>query len=709
MRNDTTDVPAAFPLIALITGLAIPLVSPWLASPWLAIAGLLLISLRIRPAFFAALGIFLSLQLQSRVAREQTAFDAIDPEVFTMVEAPLERDWAQRDDSFLLRASRFTANGVAFETPIAVYARFRPPEMVMEATLRAEGFVRRNEYGQYTLSIKSPELMSYEGALPRWHPAAWNRALANSLERHARDHPDEVALAQALILGRGERLSEELKESFRGGGTYHLLVFSGLQIAFAAGLLALLLRWLHAPRVADWLLLAFALLAPLFIGPTASVSRASIGIGLYALSRICKRPTSVENLWCVAALLRLVLEPGDLTSASFHLTYAGAGALMFIGRQLRVKPLSYLVAAEVAIAPLTLFHFHQYALGGALLTFVMAPLIFAMLVLSALAAAFPPLLHVIGWLHRLCTMLNALGFSGWLAAPPSVALIGGAALALLSIAMLRRRTRAFALIAALLIPTLAAVLRSRQTVDVPTVTFFDIGQGDAILLRTPTHAVLVDGGRGDRILPLLADRGIRRLDAVVLSHAHPDHCEGLAHALAGIDAGTIWISPRKFLGECAALVLEAARVPIRLARDGDTLTLGDIKLTAHIAETRFRRAPENNASIVLRAEVGGRSFLLTGDIEQEAELYLNDHDLRADVLKVAHHGSRTSTSDTLLDNVNPRLAMISCGRRNLFGHPHPSVLEALDERRIRTWRTDRDGTIDVQVRERRLYVRSGLD
>jgi len=708
VRNDPTDVPAAFPLIALVAGLAIPLVSPWLA-----IAGLLLVSLRVRAAFFAALGIFLSLQLQTRLGREHTAFDAVDPERFITLEAPLERDWAQRDESFLLRASRFTANGIAFETPVAIYARFPPREIAMEATLRAEGFLRRNERGEYTLGVKSPELLSYEGVLPRWHPAAWNRALANSLERHAREPSDEladeVALAQALVLGRGERLSEELKDSFRGGGTYHLLVFSGLQIAFAAGLLALLLRWLHAPRAADWLLLAFALLAPLFIGPTASVSRASTGIGLYALSRICKRPTSVENLWCVAALMRLILEPGDLTSASFHLTYAGAGALMFIGRQLRVKPIAYVVAAEVAIAPLTLFHFHQYALGGALLTFVMAPLIFAMLVLSALAAAFPPLLHAIGWLHRLCTMLNALGFSGWLAAPTLAALIGGAALALLSIALLRGRTRAVALIAALLIPTLAAVLRSRQTVDAPTVTFFDIGQGDAILLRTKSHAVLVDGGRGDRILPLLADRGIRRLDAVVLSHAHPDHCEGTAHAVAGVDVGTIWISPRRFHGECAGLVLEAARAPIRLARDGDTFNLGDIQLTAHIAETRFRRAPENNASIVLRAEMGGRSFLLTGDIEKEAELYLSDHDLRADVLKVAHHGSRTSTSGTLLDNVNPRLAVISCGRRNLFGHPHPSVLEALDERRIRTWRTDRDGTIDVEVRQRRLYVRSGLD
>ena len=703
MRNDT---PAAFPLIALITGLAVPLVHPWPAA-----IGLLLICPKVRPAFFAALGIFLSLQLQSRMAAEHAAFAKFDPGVFVTIEAPLERDWSARDESFVLRASHFTVEGTHFETPVAIYARFPPPEMVMEATVRAEGFLRRNEWGEYSLGVKSPALLSYEGALPRWHPRAWNRALANSLERHAGEHGDEVALAQALLLGRGERLTEEMKTSFRGGGTYHLLVFSGLQIAFAAGLLAALLRWLHAPRASDWLLLAFALLAPLFIGPTASVSRASVAIGLYALSRLCRRPTSLENLWCVAALLRLIFEPRDLTDPSFHLTYAGAGALLFIGRHCRPRWLGYVIAAEVAIAPLTLVHFHQYALGGSLLTFVMSPLIFAMLVVSALACVFPPLLHVIALLHRACTMLNGLGMSGWFAAPPLPALILGAAAALLSIAMLRERGRAIALIVALLVPSIAAVVRftTQRNVEHPTVTFFDIGQGDAIALRSGTHTVLVDGGRGERILPLLADRGIRALDAVVLSHAHPDHCEGLARVLASFEVRSIWISPKRFRGECAAQVLESARAPIHLVRDGDTLALGDLRLTAHVADSRFRRAPENNASIVLHVGAAKRSFLLTGDIEKEAELWFADRSLKADVLKVAHHGSRSSSSPAFLDNVAPRLAVISCGRHNLFGHPHAPVIEALDERRIRTWRTDLHGSIDVAVRDGHLYVTSRRD
>jgi competence protein ComEC len=698
-------LPAALPLIALIAGLATPLVHPWTA-----IAGLSILALRWRPAIFAALGIFLSLQVQSRESAERAAFASFDRERFVTIVAPLERDWAERESAFLLRASHFEANGIPFETPLGVYARFEPSEMQMQATLRAEGFLQEGEFGGYTLSVKAPELMTYEGALPRWHPAAWNRMLANRLERAANEYPEEVALAQALLLGRGERLTREMRDSFRNGGTYHLLVFSGLQIALAAGVLAALLRWLHAPRASDWLLLTFAALAPLFIGATASVSRATIGIGLYALSRILKRPTSIENLWCVAALARLILEPRDLTEASFHLTYAGAGALLFIGKHFR-KPLGHLVAAESAIAPLTLFHFHQYALGGSVVTLVMSPVIFAMLTMSLLACIHPAMLKGIRVLHRLCILLNAGGFAGFFAAPPLSAMLAAAAGALLALAFLRGRARAVAITVALLVPSAAAVVRStaREAVDAPTMTFFDVGQGDAIAIRSGAQTVLVDGGRGERILPLLVDRGIRRIDTVILSHAHPDHCEGLARVLAHLDVGAIWITTRRFRGECASQILEAARSPIHFVRDGDRLTIGDFTLTAHIVDARFRRAPENNASIVLRAEAGGRSFLLTGDIEKEAELWLADRDLRADVLKVAHHGSRSSTSEALLENVDPRIAVISCGRRNLFGHPHADVLDALEARNVRVWRTDRDGTVDVSVREGRLYCNSRFD
>lgn len=719
MSLPKTDVPAAAPLVALVAGLA---AGPVLAEPRLAVGSLALAALlamgtrRLRWVatflLFAALGVLLATRVAERRAAERRHVASLHPERFVTIQAPLERGWAARDESFVLRSPRFAANGIAIDVPVAIYARFDPPPISTESHVRIEGFLRENEHGDYVVSAKSSELLAYEGELPRWHPAAWNRMLAIRLDRHLATHPEEVALAQALLLGRGERLTEEMREGFKRGGTYHLLVFSGLQIAFAAGLLAALLRWIHAPRASDWMLLLFAALAPPFIGSSASVARASVAIALYALSRILRRPTSVENLWCVAALLRLAFEPRDLTDPSFHLTYAGAGALLFIGKHLmKTAWASHALAAEVTITPVTLYHFHQYTLGGSLLTLAMAPVIFAILVVASLACIWPRFLDAIRLLNRICAAINGLGLSGYFAAPPITTLIFAAGVALLILGLLRERTRAVALALVLLIPSLAAVQRSfsRRSVEHPQVTFFDVGQGDAIAIRDGRHTMLVDGGRERRLLGILADSGIRRIDSIVLSHAHPDHCETLPEIIQRFDVGRVLVSPHRFRGDCARRLLAACSetlTPIVLVRDRQELAVGTMTLTVHAADRRFRRSPENNASVVLHARAGGRSFLLTGDIEREAELHFDDRDWRADVLKVAHHGSRSSTGGSFLDAVAPRLAVISCGRRNLFGHPHSDVTDELAARHIRTLRTDRDGEITVDVVNGRLYVRT---
>lgn len=711
------DIPAALPLIGFIAGLAL---APILVNPLACVIGSIVVAILLRHAtpVFIALGILIALHLGAQREIERRAFAAIDEERFTTVEVPLDRDWSPRGASFVLRAETFHANGTRFREPISIYTRFAPPVIELQSHIRAEGLLRRNERGYYTFTLKSPLLMAYHGEVRG--PARWNRRIANRLRPHAASHRSEVALIEALVLGRGERLTDEVRDSFKRGGTYHLLVFSGLQIAFAAAFLAMLLRWLHAPRASDWLLLAFAIGAPLFIGHTASVVRASIAIGLYALARILGRPTSFENLWCVAALLRLAIEPRDLTDPSFHLTYAGAGALLFIARGR--KWIAHALAAELAITPLTLFHFHQFAIGGSLLTLAMSPLIFAMLVISMLACALPcdALFISIGALHRVCVAMNVAAFSGFFTAPSLAAMIAGFGLALFALTL--RERRAIAMSIALTIPIVAAVLqfRAARIVEHPRVTFLDVGQGDGIVIRTGDRNVLVDGGgmsEGSRfgetrLIPMLLDRGIRRLDAVVLTHAHPDHCGGLPAVVTHLDVGEVWISPRRFRGDCAMQLLEACRTtrtPIRLLRDGHQQSFGEAKLAVHIADRNFRRSPDNNASVVLQVTLGMRTILLTGDIEREAEAYFSDRMLHSDVLKTAHHGSKSSTTPFLLDNVSPKIAVISCGRRNLFGHPHPAVIEALETRGIRIWRTDRDGTIDLDVRSGRIEVRREID
>ena len=733
------DVPAAFPLIAFITGLACASAlvnSNLVAGALLAVAALCAaaraqrassVPVRASATFlFAALGVLVAARAQSRAAGEAQSFATFESDRFVVLEAPLHAGWSPRGDAYMLRVAGFTAtqeqHRATTDDDCLIYGRFDPPVMAMESTVRAEGFLRRNERGIWTLSVKSPRLVTYHGAFSTWSPAAWNRFLANRLSPHAAAHPIEVALVEALVLGRGERLTDDIRDNFRRGGTYHLLVFSGLQIALAAAVIAALLRWLHAPRISDWSLLAFAAMAPLFIGATASVSRASIAIGLYAVSRIARRPTSYENLWCVAALVRLLIAPHDLLDPGFQLTFAGAGSLFFVGKHLvKRRWIGQVIAAEVVMTPLTVFHFHQYALAGSLLTIALTPPIFAMLVTGIAACALPcnATFAAMGALHRVCMLVNGFGAfaSGFFAAPPALSLVIAFGVALLAVAMLKRRTRAFTIIVALLIPLMAAAFRGDRFANV-RMTMLDVGQGDSILIRDATHNVLVDGGgRNDdarfgesKLLPMLVDRGVRTLDAVVLTHAHPDHCGGLPAVLRHLRVRELWISPRRFRGDCAARLLEASgHTTIRLLRDRETHTLGALSIDVLLQDRTFRKAPENNASVALRITAAGRRILLTGDLEANGESDLADRDIRADILKVAHHGSRTSTTAPLLEAVQPRVALISCGRHNLYGHPHPRVLDALAEADVRTWRTDRGGSIDVDLTGGRIYVRPEID
>ena len=726
MRDDT---PAALPLIAFVAGLALGLRLSDAAA--LVLVAILLCGLRRIRLALACLAVAGGIataahQVSIREAGDR-ALARFPADRFTEVIAPLSRDWAGSGDGYVLRCDRFRAGGVEFARPLTIYSRFPPTPIGMQGSLRAQGFLRRSLRGESILSLKSPRLLTYGADRKLYLPSTWNRILVMRLRPFAPRFPVEVALSEAIALGHGEHLDEAIRTDYRRGGTYHLLVFSGLQIALAALILSRLLSALRAPRVADWVLLFLSLLAPLFIGPSASVSRATVGLGLYAFSRILHRPTTVENLWCLAALVRLILVPADLGEAAFHLTFAGSGAMLFIARPWaagRLRWGTYALAAEAAITPLTLFHFHQYALGGSVMTMLMTPLIFVMLCLGLIACAVPcpALFHCLGALHAVCGMLNGAvaPVSGFFSAPSAAALIGSGVLALAVIAVTRGARRSGALLMLCSIPVFSAVRAARQDVAFPQLTVLDVGQGDALLLRTPGHAVLIDsGGRmGDdrfgemTLLPMLLDRGVRKLDTAVLTHAHPDHCGGMPAVVSSLAVKQMWISTNRFRGPCAASLLDAAaasETPLHLIRDGDVQSFAGMRLTMRLAGRRFKHSPENNASVVTEAVLGTRNLLLTGDIEGDAEETLASRLRPATVLKVAHHGSRTSSSAELLDAVRPAIALISCGRANLFGHPHRSVLEGLRHRGIQVWRTDRNGSIEVDFRGAHVFVHPEID
>ncbi len=270
-------------------------------------------------------------------------------------------------------------------------------------------------------------------------------------------------------------------------------------------------------------------------------------------------------------------------------------------------------------------------------------------------------------------------------------------------------------------PGLAAALDPRLHVDA-----IDVGQADCILIRAPhMHAMLVDGGGrleragsggvvaqpiGDRIaartvLPFLLRHWVLRLDAVVLTHPHGDHAGGLPLILARERVGTLYDSAQLYDGPAYQRALDVARarhVPWLRAQRGVAFNLGPstrVKILApELPLITGTSSDINNNSVVLRVEFGKTAILLTGDAQSEAEARLLSHggaDLRADILKVGHHGSAYSSTPAFLAAVHPKIAIISCGRHNVFGHPSPQTLAALQNAGAEVYRTDLNGGITL--------------
>lgn len=239
--------------------------------------------------------------------------------------------------------------------------------------------------------------------------------------------------------------------------------------------------------------------------------------------------------------------------------------------------------------------------------------------------------------------------------------------------------------------------------------FLDVGQGDAIVIQTPTgHVLIVDtGGRtaedemGRRvIMPFLRAKGINDVDAVILTHPDEDHIAGAVTILDRFPVHRLLISGISSTNTTYSRILHLAeqrRVTTSMLTRGQQIQFRDGVVAEVLNPSPTDAVSHNNGSIVLRVQYGSTSVILTGDAEALAENEISRlcGDVHADVLKLGHHGSHTSTTRLFLDAVNPQAAIISVGRRNQFGHPHPDVLNRLSERHIPIFRTDRDGEVSL--------------
>ena len=244
-----------------------------------------------------------------------------------------------------------------------------------------------------------------------------------------------------------------------------------------------------------------------------------------------------------------------------------------------------------------------------------------------------------------------------------------------------------------------------------TVAFLDIGQGDAILIRSPNgRTMLIDGGNSSRdglevIIPKLREWDASRLDVMVATHPDADHIGGLPAVLENFPVGAVALTGQvhttqiyeRFLKDIRDLGIDTIRT-----RTGTPISFDPaVMVTVLGPDDRFVEVEgdNNNASIVIRLTYGRVSFLFTGDAEgeEEAAILASGANLRSTVLKVGHHGSRDSTGDAFLTAVAPQIGVISAGEANRFGHPHREVLERLEQAGVQVLRTDQSGTITMST------------
>lgn len=531
---------------------------------------------------------------------------------------------------------------------------------------------------------------------------------------------DHASFLIGLTLGVGDDLPEQWQKDFQVAGLLHLLAVSGGNVAFFLMGLGYCIRVLPFSRRVE--LGIFIVAVGFFIVLTAmesSVVRAGTMAGLVLLSRFWLRKTHWPSLMAVSVLTILLFQPFMIYEMGFQLSFFAVwGLFVWAGPFMKFLEIRWhwpvwlaatmgaTLAAQLAVLPYSLVLFHQISLIAPFSNLLFATLIIPASPLLVLLLLSIPMGPVMGWLFGLSSLYLELlirtgsffaelpGASLQVPVPPGWMVLTAYLLQFLlryrpcKLSQIQYKRLAWGFLA-------IVFLSWWHPWPYPLeVVLLDVGQGESVFIRFPNgKTMLVDGGGsmlgesqiGNQVVvPYLQRLGIRALDLVVLTHAHGDHYQGLLQ----IDEEIPFRLFLHGLSEKANLpsdlevwLRNQPQSKVRLLEGGESILI-DPDVLLEVKQAQFSGDGSNNDSVVLYLRFGQTELWLTGDMEKEAEAALkvgNEFSTSETLLKVAHHGGATSTSESLLSRTSPEIALISAGRSNRYGHPSPEVVERLKQ------------------------------
>jgi competence protein ComEC len=577
-----------------------------------------------------------------------------------------------------------------------------------------------------------------------WRPLLRTAGVRRVDSVFTRDAP----MARALLLADMHLIPTDMRQRWARSGLVHLLSVSGVHVAIVATALLMLGTALRLSQAhATILAIAVTAIYVIILGLPPPAVRAGVMFTAVLIARLRQRPASEWSVLVLGALLPVLVDPAAPLDLGWQLSVLGVAALAASGRftrrlgwdgagrlQALRREFTASVVASLASAPIIAWYFGTMSLVAPAANIVAAPLVSVLQPTLFLALLCAPSLEVARFVadaaHPVLALLDGIATHAaaptWAAvelAPTLAESLCAAVLVVALLAAMIQRDPATPLLGAScagVVLTWGALMPSRGS-GALELHLLDVGQGDAIALRTPHGAwVVIDAGGGApgidhgrrTVLPYIRRLG-GDVQAFILSHPHLDHVGG---APALISAAR----PRRYFDGAFAGGTEAYRASLESAathgvhwsrvHPGDTAQVDGVTLRFLAPDSAWTAglSDANLASTIVRVEYGEHAMLFTGDAEAEEERWLLDNVplqwLRADVLKVGHHGSRTSSQPDFLDAVAPTLALVSVGRGNRYGHPSPVVLRELATRQITVVRTDMVGTTVVRSDGRTLTV-----
>lgn len=535
-------------------------------------------------------------------------------------------------------------------------------------------------------------------------------------------------LAISLIVGDRSHISSEVEDNFKKANLMHMLAISGAHFSYVILIATFISNRLQHKRLGQLIQIIAIIFFMNLTGNTASVVRAGIMSILLIGSSICKRQNDSLNNIAISAIIQIINNPYIIFDSGFMLSYSGVlGIILFykkISEHIHFKSIALTISANIFIIPIMIYNFHTIS-GSFIISNICASWLLGIIIILEFISLCIPIKLLYMILDLLIMMLRKIAEIcanipfAQMYVPRYAIFFVIVIYILIFCRKLKCKKYVYSFltigVSILLIVNFTDVYQDRMRIN-----FIDVGQGDSCLIRYKGINIMIDSGGslsknkdgksydiGENVLNnYLLNRGITRLDYIMASHFDEDHSQGFVFLLKNMKVKNVIISEQyktSSIYEQFKQICKKQNIQIIYVRSGDEIRIKDLAfkiLHPKSKENQISENPLNNNAIVCMVKYKNRRILFTGDIEKVAENemvkeYTNG--LKADILKVGHHGSKTSTTKEFLDLINPSVALIGVGQNNKFGHPNEDVIKRLEEKNIQIYRTDEMGEISVII------------